>query len=95
MSGLAAFFAPLAAMDNSGIDPRNSGDVSRAATRRNRPPLPMGRPVLPVTSENRERLLQHFCHWLEAIGVSHHDVFHEPRGRLQLINDLLAVQPLC
>ena len=76
-------------METSGFVPRNSGDISRATWRRGRPPLPAGRPVLPVTSENREKLLQQFFHWLETIGVQPLTVFHEPQRHLQQINDLL------
>eukprot|EP00435_Cladocopium_sp_Y103_P027343 s4606_g6.t1 len=82
-------FAPALAMDDSGFLPRNAGDMSRATLRRQKPPLPAGRPVLPVTSENRERLLQQFFHWLRTLGIQPETIFSEPHEHLQLINDLL------
>ena len=82
-------YGSVLAMETSGFVPRNPGDISRATWRRGRPPLPAGRPVLPVTSENREKLLQQFFHWLETIGVQPLTIFHELQRHLQQINDLL------
>ena len=43
--------------------PKNPGEISRANARAARPPLPEGRPVLPVTSSLRERYLAEFFNW--------------------------------
>ena len=75
--GVLAFFsvAPVLAMDNLGVLLRNSADVGRAALRRSRPPLPQGKPVLQITSDNRGRLLQQFFQWLSTLGIRVDDLF--------------------
>ena len=75
--GVLAFFsvAPVLAMDNLGVLLRNSADVGRAALRRSRPPLPQGKPVLQITSDNRGRLLQQFFQWLSTLGIRVDDFF--------------------
>ena len=64
--------------------PRNPGEVSRARARAERPPLPAGRPVLPVTSSLRERYLSEFFGWacengfdIQAILENHHVTIDE------------------
>ena len=81
-------FAPAEAMDDV-FRPRNPGDVSRAAARRNRPPLPPGRPVLQVTSDNRAKLLNAFFEWLATLDIDSVELLEEPHKHLQRINDLL------
>ena len=82
-------FVPAAAMEDELLFPRNSGDVARAASRRDRPELPTGRPVLQGTSDNRQKLLDQFCNWLSTLNIDAAAIFSEPHQHLQLINDLL------
>ena len=44
----------------SAMFPRNAADLTRQATRLSRPELQPGRPVLPATNLNREKLFQSF-----------------------------------
>ena len=80
---------PTEAMDAPSFMPRNSGDVARAASRKLRPDLPQGRPVLQLTSENRGKLLQQFFLWLRSLGIEPDEILTEPQEHLQHINDLL------
>ena len=82
----AAFFNPAAAM----MFPRNAGDRLRQLNRAGRPELPEGRPVLQITSSNRDKLLSQFWRWLQSIGVDPEVLFEEPQLHLQQLNNLLT-----
>ena len=51
----AAHFAMVTGCDAM-LLPRHIADIARQAKRQTMPPLPKGRPVLPVTSQNRVEL---------------------------------------
>ena len=63
------------------IAPRNAGDFQRQGQRDLRPPLQDGRPVLGVTSKQRDTLISQFESWLLDLGISlenlleHHHVY--------------------
>lgn len=49
--------------------PRTAGERSKAAQRMMRPPVPPGRPVLPITQQRRSRLLDEFVVWTGSEGI--------------------------
>ena len=49
--------------------PQTAGERIKADTRRLQGPIPMGRPVLPTTGSNREKLLDGFLHWAVEEGL--------------------------
>eukprot|EP00435_Cladocopium_sp_Y103_P060225 s990_g22.t1 len=55
--------------------PRTAGERSKAAFRRARPPVPAGRPVLPVTTKRREQLLNEFFIWATEEGLDVLELF--------------------
>ncbi len=49
--------------------PQTAGERIKADTRRLQGPIPMGRPVLPATGSNREKLLNVFLLWAGEEGI--------------------------
>eukprot|EP00435_Cladocopium_sp_Y103_P050885 s1879_g15.t1 len=49
--------------------PRTAGERSKAASRLLRPPVPQGRPVLPITQQRRGKLLEQFFIWASDEGL--------------------------
>ena len=48
--------------------PRTAGERTKAAIRMNKPPVPSGRPVLPVTMQRRTQLPNEFFMWATEQG---------------------------
>lgn len=48
--------------------PNTAGEVAKAKARAVQPPLPIGRPVMPITGSTRERYLEVFKNWAAELG---------------------------
>ena len=77
----------VGAMD---VGPRNAADRSRQAVRQVRPPLPKGRPVLPVTSANRQVLYDAFSTWCFAEGVNVEQLLEQASLHTEELNALMT-----
>ena len=73
------------------IAPRTPGDWSRQATRRNRPPLPQGRPVTQLTAGDRERLLADLLRWSDMCGLNLRTLLENPLLHIERINAILQM----
>eukprot|EP00435_Cladocopium_sp_Y103_P028739 s1351_g7.t1 len=71
------------------IFPRTAGERTKAALRSMRPPIPSGRPVLPVTQARRESLLQEFFSWAIDEGVDVLTILEEHHQYIDDLNILL------
>ena len=69
--------------------PRNPADAARQA-RRNTQPLALGRPVLPVTSFNRENLFAAFESWCTGTGIDFESLLENSLQQAEGINACLA-----
>ena len=83
---LAAAAPP--AVSHGVLEPRDRGDVRRAADR-SRLLLTDGRPVQPKTKDNREVLLTSFDNWLRAAGCTLPGLIDGPEPDIDRINNLL------
>ena len=68
--------------------PRNAADRGRASIRAGREPLQAGRPIQPLTAQNREVLFAGFSDWCTTNGV---DLVHMLINALQHLDELNAV----
>ena len=66
---LTLYIVGSVAVPSHGLQPRNANDEARAL-RRGAAVLDSGRPVLPVTKSNREKLLQAFGQWCSSQGFN-------------------------
>eukprot|EP00435_Cladocopium_sp_Y103_P059653 s1616_g21.t1 len=57
--------------------PRTAGERSKAAQRSSRPPVPIGRPVLPATQAKRKQLLDEFIIWAIEQGLDIYLMFEQ------------------
>ena len=72
------------------LAPRNAADVGRADARAIRPELLPGRPVLPVTTLNREALFSAFLGWCRSIQVDFENLLLHAMQNLDEINAVLS-----
>ena len=77
----------VSAMD---VGPRNPADRSRQAARQVRPPLPKGRPVLPVTSANRQVLYDAFSTWCFSEGINVEQLLEHASLHTEELNALMT-----
>ena len=68
--------------------PRNQADKVRAQGRDNLE-LPKGRPVLPATQKQRDRLLEDFSSWLGSQGVSFEELVMVLDPDIEMVNMML------
>eukprot|EP00435_Cladocopium_sp_Y103_P013722 s2211_g3.t1 len=91
--GLWIFFVVFACLVHGApampLFPRTAGERSKAAFRQARPPVPAGRPVLPVTTKRREQLLNEFFIWATEEGL---DVLELFENHHRYIDDINLVQ---
>ena len=88
---LVLFLVTLVGRSEAMIAPRTPGDWSRQATRRNRPPLPQGRPVTQLTAGNRERLLADLLRWSDMCGLNLRTLLENPLLHIERINAILQM----
>ena len=72
---------------SSAMFPRNAADLTRQSLRLNRPELRPGRPVLPSTTLNRDRLFQIFSGWCGELGIDLSSLLEQ---NIEEINALLV-----
>ena len=70
--------------------PRNPGDEKRAEIRRNRPPLPAGRPVLQITTRARDKLIEEWSVWLREKDIDFQTLVSQAHANIEEINVLLT-----
>ena len=70
--------------------PRNAADLTRQASRQNRPELQPGRPVLPTTTLNRDKLFNVFAEWCYGDGIDVYGLLEHSVQNLEEINVLLV-----
>jgi len=71
------------------IFPRTAGERSKAAMRQSRPPVPSGRPVLPVTMQRRKQLLDAFFIWATEQGLDIAAMFEDHQKHIDDLNLVL------
>ena len=71
------------------IFPRIAGERSKAAMRQSRPPVPSGRPVLPVTMQRRKQLLDAFFIWATEQGLDIAAMFEDHQKHIDDLNLVL------
>ena len=72
------------------VSPGTPAEIARAASRRERGPLPEGRPVLPRTGSQREKFLAIFLEWSENQGFDFVDMLSNHYTCIDEINILLT-----
>ena len=70
--------------------PRNVADLARQSRRKSMPVLPKGRPVLPVTSQNREELFRAFSTWCTSQDIPLSTLLDAALVNVEEINSILA-----
>ena len=74
----------------SAMQPRNAADLTRQAQRQVRPPLASGRPVLPVTSINREALFRSFSQWCSSERIDLDQLLEYSLSHVEELNSILV-----
>ena len=72
------FAALVVAPSHGMLRPQIRGNWKRQDLRRQRPPLPTGRPVTAVTSSNRAKLFQQFVEWATRCSVDVERLLAQP-----------------
>eukprot|EP00435_Cladocopium_sp_Y103_P047077 s582_g13.t1 len=77
------------------IFPKTPGEKSKAAMRQMRPPVPVGRPVLPATQQKRSKPLDEFLIWTTAEGIDIMAMFNNHQLYIDDINLILERYGRC
>ena len=85
----AAPFAMVVCCDAM-LAPRHGADVVRQRRRLSMPPLPKGRPVLQVTSQNRDELFSAFSAWCESQNIPLGSLLESALVNVEEINAILS-----
>ena len=89
--GFSSFAVLAMALPGSvAMIPRNAADLTRQSLRQSRPELKPGRPVLPTTTLNRDRLFQVFSEWCSSLGVDFCSLLENSMQNIEEINSLLV-----
>ncbi len=88
--GFRFFAFAMAPSVSSAMFPRNAADLTRQSLRLNRPELRPGRPVLPSTTLNRDRLFQIFSGWCSDLGIDPSSLLENSMQNIEEINALLV-----
>ena len=82
--------APFAMVVEAMLAPRHTADFERQRRRQSMPPLPKGRPVLQVTSQNRDELFAAFSTWCGSQNLPLDHLLETALVNVEEINAILS-----
>ena len=82
--------APFAMVVGAMLAPRHTADFERQRRRQSMPPLPKGRPVLQVTSQNRDELFAAFSTWCGSQNLPLDHLLETALVNVEEINAILS-----
>ncbi len=80
----------MAPLPTTAMFPRNAADLTRQTQRLNKPELQPGRPVLPTTTLNRDKLFNVFAGWCSCEGIDVCYLLENSMHNIEEINALLV-----